>query len=68
MELVLRKGVTSSQPVVEILKSPTNKFNSATEKEHVVSITEGFYIHLRGFFKPESRMAIVYAAFSYKGL
>lgn len=35
--------------------------------EHVVPLTQGFYISFRGIFTPESRLEIAYSAFSYKG-
>ncbi|CAH1122587.1 unnamed protein product [Ceutorhynchus assimilis] len=65
-ELILRQGVTSSEPTVEVLKFPISQFRSSKEKEHIVPIEEGFYISLRGLFKPESKVSIVYAAFNYK--
>ncbi|XP_076265978.1 CUB and LDLa domain [Rhynchophorus ferrugineus] len=65
-ELVLRQGLTSSEPAVEVLRYPLSRFNPLEEKEHVVPINQGFYINLRGLFKPQSRVALVYAAFNYK--
>ncbi|XP_066260851.1 uncharacterized protein Culd isoform X2 [Euwallacea similis] len=66
-ELSIRNGSTSLDAIVEILKYPPfNQFNNLRQKEHVVPINQGFYISLRGSFNPQSQMAIVYAAFSYK--
>lgn len=63
----MHKGVTSNEAVIENLKYPPGPFDKASKAEHVVSIKEGFYVSLRGLFKAESRVAIVYAAFNYKG-
>ncbi|XP_048522885.1 uncharacterized protein LOC109539560 [Dendroctonus ponderosae] len=65
-KLIMRKGVTSNEAVIETLKYPPGAFEKSTKTEHVVSIKEGFYVSLRGLFKAESRVAIVYAAFNYK--
>ncbi|XP_030768359.1 uncharacterized protein LOC115891900 [Sitophilus oryzae] len=65
-EMVLRQGLTSSEPAVEVFRYPLSRFNAMDEKEHVVPINQGFYINLRGLFKPQSRVALVYAAFNYK--
>lgn len=66
-ELTLRQGMTSKEPVVEALRHPSSHFAMAKQREHVVSIKQGFYISLKGLFRPESRLAIVYSAFNYKG-
>ncbi|KAL1498254.1 hypothetical protein ABEB36_009082 [Hypothenemus hampei] len=65
-ELILRKGLTSDEPIIETLKYPLTNFDKKSENEHVVPINEGFYIRLRGRFSHDSRVAIVYAAFNYK--
>ncbi|CAH0555023.1 unnamed protein product [Brassicogethes aeneus] len=65
-ELAIRQGLTSSEPVIESIKQSLFNFATAKEKEHVVPIKQGFYITLKGLFKPESKLAIVYAAFNYK--
>ncbi|XP_066155187.1 uncharacterized protein Culd isoform X2 [Euwallacea fornicatus] len=66
-ELLIRNGSTSLDPIIEVLKYPPPiQFNTWRQKEHVVPINQGFYISLRGSFNPQSQMAIVYAAFSYK--
>jgi hypothetical protein len=41
-------------------------FYLSKEREHIVPISQGFYIRLKGLFLPESRLALVYAAFNYK--
>nr|XP_023018488.1 uncharacterized protein LOC111507426 isoform X1 [Leptinotarsa decemlineata] len=65
-ELIIRQGITSNQPSVEILRHPATPYGLSKQVEHVVPIVQGFYISLRGIFMPESRLAIVYAAFNYK--
>lgn len=66
-ELTVRQGLTSNEPLVEVIRSPSSQFTQLKKKEHVVPITEGFYIGFRGFFKPNSHLAIAYAAFNYRG-
>lgn len=66
-ELVIRQGVTSNQPAVEVLKHPMAHFSLPKQIEHVVPIKQGFYIRFRGHFGPQSQLAIVFAAFNYKG-
>ncbi|KAG5892626.1 hypothetical protein JTB14_019715 [Gonioctena quinquepunctata] len=65
-ELIIRQGVTSNQPTAEVLRHPAAHFGSSKQAEHVVPISQGFYVSLRGIFTPASRLAIVYAAFNYK--
>ncbi|KAJ8984814.1 hypothetical protein NQ317_013012 [Molorchus minor] len=65
-ELVIRQGLTSTQPLADILRYPMTQFNNFKQTEHVASISKGFYIGLRGHFSPDSRLAIVFAAFNYK--
>ncbi|XP_019866945.1 neuropilin and tolloid-like protein 1 isoform X2 [Aethina tumida] len=65
-ELIIRQGLTSNEPAVESIKQSLSYFTTAKEKEHVVPIKQGFYISLKGFFRRESRLAMVYAAFNYK--
>ncbi|XP_063931579.1 neuropilin and tolloid-like protein 1 isoform X1 [Zophobas morio] len=65
-ELVIRQGLTSYGPIVENLKLSLVRFYPSTVREHIVPISQGFYVRLKGFFRPESRLAIVYAAFNYK--
>ncbi|KAL3269859.1 hypothetical protein HHI36_008916 [Cryptolaemus montrouzieri] len=64
-ELTIRQGSTSKNPLVEVLRHPVSQY-IAPQKEHVVPITEGFYITLKGLFKSTSKLAILYTAFNYK--
>ncbi|CAH1100680.1 unnamed protein product [Psylliodes chrysocephalus] len=66
-ELTIRQGATSNQPSVETLRHPAAHFGSSKQVEHIVPINQGFYIRLRGIFTPKSQLAIIYAAFNYKG-
>jgi hypothetical protein len=65
-ELTIRQGLTSNGPLVENLKLSLTHFYLSKEREHIVPISQGFYIRLKGLFLPESRLALVYAAFNYK--
>ncbi|XP_068897152.1 uncharacterized protein Culd, partial [Tenebrio molitor] len=65
-ELTIRQGLTSNGPLVENLKLSMTHFYLSKEREHIVPISQGFYIRLKGLFLPESRLALVYAAFNYK--
>ncbi|RZB39741.1 uncharacterized protein BDFB_009155, partial [Asbolus verrucosus] len=65
-DLTIRQGLTSNGAVLEKLKISLTHFPSSKEQEHVVPISQGFYISLNGVFYPESRLALVYAAFNYK--
>lgn len=67
VELAMHQGSTSNEPVVEVLKHPISHFFTSKHKEHVVTVTQGFYISLKGLFRPKSTLAIIYSAFSYKG-
>lgn len=58
--------MTSTQPVIEVLRHPKH-YSSSKEVEHVVPVSQGFYISFRGVFTPESRLEVIYTAFSYKG-
>ncbi|XP_047105121.1 uncharacterized protein LOC124769433 isoform X3 [Schistocerca piceifrons] len=64
-ELEILRGVTSEQPVLETLRHPVTQLQPPRYREHVVPVDVGFYVSLRGSFGPTSRLAIVYAAFSY---
>ncbi|KAK9886047.1 hypothetical protein WA026_014831 [Henosepilachna vigintioctopunctata] len=64
-ELTIRQGSTSDGPIVEVLRHPISQYIEP-QKEHVVPISEGFYIGLKGMFKSASKMVIVYTAFNYK--
>ncbi|XP_018326251.1 uncharacterized protein LOC108737696 [Agrilus planipennis] len=65
-QLTVRQGVTSNEPALETLRHPMSYFFLSKKKEHVVSLSQGFYVSLKGLFRPESRLSIVYTAFSYK--
>ncbi|XP_044272200.1 uncharacterized protein LOC123016062 isoform X2 [Tribolium madens] len=64
-ELTVRQGLTSDGPVVENLKLSLPLFYTQKNREHIVEISQGFYIRFKGLFGPQSRLAIVYAAFNY---
>ena len=53
---------------LEILRHPASKLQPRRLKEHVVPISSGFHVSLRGTFGPTSHLAMAYAAFSYTGL
>lgn len=57
------EGQTSVGRLLETVES--SSIGSVSSKNFVTSITSGFYIRLRGKFTHESRLAIVYTAFSY---
>ncbi|XP_017769077.1 PREDICTED: uncharacterized protein LOC108557170 isoform X2 [Nicrophorus vespilloides] len=65
-ELVIRQGMTSNEPIVEVLRYPVSHYIVSKQKEHVAPIAQGFYVSLKGIFRPESRIAIIYSAFNYK--
>lgn len=62
-EISIMQGTTSDRPVLETLES--SPAMSVSSRNLVVPITSGFYVRLRGKFNAESRLAIVYTAFSY---
>lgn len=62
-EITIVQGSTSDRPVLENIES--SSINSVSSRNLVVPITSGFYVRLRGKFNDESRLAIVYTAFSY---
>ena len=62
-EIIILQGITSDRSVLESLKSSSMK--SVSSRNLVVPITSGFYVRLRGKFNSDSRLAIVYTAFSY---
>lgn len=62
-EISILQGTTSDRPVLETLRSSLT--TSVTSRNLVVPITSGFYVHLKGKFNVDSRLAIVYTAFSY---
>ncbi|CRL03322.1 CLUMA_CG016193, isoform A [Clunio marinus] len=62
-EIIIIEGMTSNRPILEQLESSTE--TSVSSRNLVLPISSGFYIRLRGKFNSESRLAIVYTAFSY---
>lgn len=62
-EIIILQGTTSDRPVLERLESSNLK--SVSSRSLVVPITSGFYVRFRGKFNYESRLAIVFTAFSY---
>ncbi|XP_055538591.1 uncharacterized protein LOC129726052 isoform X2 [Wyeomyia smithii] len=59
--LTVIQGTTSNSPIMDVVRTGS----SAEGRNYVVPLTSGFYIHLRGTFGQMSRIALVYAAFSY---
>ncbi|KAF4533110.1 hypothetical protein B566_EDAN003830 [Ephemera danica] len=66
--LVVRQGTTSQGVKLERLQSPVSEVvdTSQSPKELVIPVDVGFYISLRGAFSSRSKLAIIYAAYSYK--
>lgn len=62
-EITILQGTTSNRPVLETIES--SSVGSVSSRNLIVPITSGFYVRLRGKFGVESRLAIVYTAFSY---
>jgi hypothetical protein len=62
-EITILQGITSDRPVLEKIES--SAVRSASSRNLVVPINSGFYVRLRGKFNADSRLAIVYTAFSY---
>lgn len=63
--LSIHEGITSLEEPVEVIKQTSE---NVTGRQHVVPLSKGFYISLKGGFRPQSKLVIVYSAFSYKGL
>lgn len=61
--LTLVQGTISDNAILDVVR-PSSSTNG---KSYVVPLTSGFYVHLRATFGFISRMALVYAAFSYLG-
>ncbi|XP_055630160.1 uncharacterized protein LOC129770972 isoform X2 [Toxorhynchites rutilus septentrionalis] len=59
--LTLVQGTISDNAILDVVR-PSSGTNG---KSYVVPLTSGFYVHLRATFGYMSRMALVYAAFSY---
>jgi hypothetical protein len=62
-EITIVEGTNSVGRILEKITSSTS--NNVQSKNLITSITSGFYVRLRGKFNYESRLAIVYTAFSY---
>lgn len=62
-EIVIIQGTTSNRAVLEGIESSSS--SSKSSRNLVVPISSGLYVRLRGRFNRESRLAIVYTAFSY---
>lgn len=62
-ELIIRKGMTSDRPALDVLKSPLTD----PMKNYVASLAAGFYVSFRGEFIVNSKLALVYTAFSLMG-
>lgn len=62
-EISIIEGTTSVGRVLQNLES--SSIRSVSSKNFITSIKSGFYIRMRGKFTHESRLAIVYTAFSY---
>lgn len=62
-EITILQGITSDRPALETIES--SKTKSVSSRNLVVPINSGFYVRLRGKFNADSRLAIVYTAFSY---
>lgn len=61
-ELIIRQGITSDKPEIQRLTNPTRGTNGTSL---IIPLTTGFYVSLKGVFGAESRLAIVYAVYSY---
>lgn len=66
-ELIIRQGITSNDPIVEVLRHPVIHYHIPKTIEHIAPISEGFYISFRSIFNSNSSLAIMYSAFNYKG-
>lgn len=61
-ELIIRQGITSDKPELQRITNPTKGFNGTS---WIVPLTTGFYVSLKGVFGAQSRLAIIYAVYSY---
>ncbi|EAT33410.1 AAEL014315-PA [Aedes aegypti] len=59
--LTVVQGTTSDGGILDVIRPNAG----GQEKSYVTPLTSGFYVHLRATFVVQSRMALVYAAFSY---
>ena len=63
-QLIIRQGLTSNHSALEVLRWD-NPFTFPILKNYVVPMTSGFYVSFNGFFGAESRLALVYTAYSH---
>jgi len=59
----IMQGSTSDRPLLETIQS--SSIANVQSRNLVIAFSSGFYVHLRGKFKADSTLAIVYTAFSY---
>lgn len=64
-KLEIIQGITSVGRILEVFKVRNDTDDIFIPREHTILISTGFYIHLKGIFNSESRIAISYAAFKY---
>ena len=62
-EIQIHQGITSDKPMIEVLRSSPD--NPVASRNLIAPLSAGFYVRLRGRFNAKSRLAIVYAIFSY---
>lgn len=59
--LTVVQGTTSDGGIMDVIRPNVG----SQGKSYVTPLTSGFYVHLRATFVMQSRIALVYAAFSY---
>ncbi|XP_065079814.1 uncharacterized protein Culd isoform X3 [Ochlerotatus camptorhynchus] len=59
--LTVGQGTTSDGGILDVVRPNIGGHS----KNYVTPLTSGFYVHLRATFAMQSRMALVYSAFSY---
>lgn len=59
--LTVLQGTTSDGGILDVVRPSAGGHG----KSYVTPLTSGFYVHLRATFAMQSRMALVYSAFSY---
>ena len=64
-EIIIRQGITSNRPELDRFDWPT--MNDVSSKSYIVSLNSGFYVSMNAVFSNESRLAIIFTAFSYMG-
>lgn len=60
--LIIRQGMSSDRSELDVITP-----NQTRSKMHVVPLSSGYYVSLKGSFSSRSKVAIVYTAFSYLG-